>query len=746
MANPQIMQCAWPGVVAVESCQYTNGHGITPGKAIFTTFPQTAAPAAFGTLVIGDGIRQLKLPNCRVARMTGRSDSAGQTWVVEIEDRRWSWRGLAGISGTYNRLDLRSKLVPWTIRSPEELAILCLEAMGEVGYEINLPAGLKRADGANLERYLIEGENFQQSLTNPPTTWDHSPPFEVLARLCDFYGCRIVYQPNRDRVLITPTGVGAPLPDAPCEMLTGGVEAPRLPIAVAVAGAPVRIQGRFALEAVGEEWDGRVVPINDLSYAPRVASKVQVTTCTYTGTGNPDLSLNVTLRPESQDQRVIELLKQVAFGTIAVKLASMASDLNNDSEANKVLRATATATTLTLTGLDPAMAFGVAASSFLITPPDKWTAVLTQPAAPGGQRSWRQCPPPLFPTVIATDRLSYGEAQAKARKSVFKWYRIVNLNPYTGAAPLSLPWFGKIDRLQQIILEDSKVAQVEPSQRIAGAQDRNNPIRGFLPAIFQVPGIGGKDVVGNGVLPWFYDGYSRDQPATVTGSVYKGVGGQVMWTPEGDFNTPEGSRVFADFEIDPYWQVVKFGDFVWKHPGVADGSAYVGVPSLILETACRVVDSETGAFRRWEEQLPLGGLAPIEWSLHEDIQVGVIGKYDDSNRPNNLTGFEFFSLQDAKGRAGYYLNGMAARYQLPEADIRAYIGIYPIDPDGLTQQVSYSVGLNGATTVASANSEHVVTIPPYPARRLAENLAPNRQAALANLIERSVAGIPETTG
>jgi hypothetical protein len=46
----------------------------------------------------------------------------------------------------------------------------------------------------------------------------------------------------------------------------------------------------------------------------------------------------------------------------------------------------------------------------------------------------------------------------------------------------------------------------------------------------------------------------------------------------------------------------------------------------------------------------------------------------------------------------------------------------------------------------STNTEHAITIPPYPARRLAENLAPNRQTALANIIERRIAGIPDAPG
>jgi hypothetical protein len=743
---PLLQLITWPGVLAVEQFTYSCAHGISPGRAILVTTPQRARPLAFGDLAFGDGVHpSVTLRDCRVARITGQAGAEGQTWTMEIEDRRWMWPNRGGVSGTYNRLDKQGKLIPWTIRSPKELAEICLKAMGEVGYVINLPEGLTRADGKDLERYLQAGENFRQSLTNPPTVWDHTPPAEALARLADYYGCRVVFQPNLNRVVVTTTGVGTPLPDGPCDVLTGGADAPRLPSGLGVAGAPVRFQGRFALEAVGEEWDGRVVPINDLSYAPKVKPQAQVTTCTFAGSGSPDFTVSITLHPGADDETTVSFFAAAASGTVAQKMAALAGAIAGHPGCNEVLQAGTTATTLTLTARDNGVAFAVDATSVTVAAPDRWYAELTTPPGPGGGRSWRQCPPPMFPTVEATDRLSYSEAVQKAQKSVFRWYRIVNIDTYTGQPPVRIPMYGEVKRLQQVILENAKVDQVVPSPRIPGAQDKNNPIRGVLPSIFQLPGIGGIDVYGGGVLPWFYDGYSRDQPAVVYGSVYKGASGQPLWTGE-DLNTPADSRVFVDFEIDPYWQVVMFGDYVWKHPGVAGGTALVGVPSLVLECACRVVDHETGAFVRWEETRQMGGQAPFEWAIHEDVMVGVIGLYEDPNRRHRLTGHKFFGLEDARGRASYYLAGMAARYQLPLADTRQYIGVYAIDPDGLTQQVTWSLGPGGPTTVASANTEHAIAIPPYPARRLAENLGPHALAATANLIERAHAGIPEVTG
>ncbi|MBN9520595.1 hypothetical protein J0H58_19090, partial [bacterium] len=146
---------SWPGVRGVESFAYTCSHGASPGTAVLVTLPRSNAeppPAAFGDLVWGDGRRAVRLRDCKLDGLAPRVDSSGYSWVLTIFDRRWRWRtpdaSFGRISGSYNERDAQKKLVPSTIRSPEELAKLCLKAMGETRYEIALPKGLTRADGA----------------------------------------------------------------------------------------------------------------------------------------------------------------------------------------------------------------------------------------------------------------------------------------------------------------------------------------------------------------------------------------------------------------------------------------------------------------------------------------------------------------------------------------------------------------------------------------------------------------------
>ena len=183
--------------------------------------------------------------------------------------------GLGGISGRYNRLDKMGKLIPWTIRSPAEIVQICLDAMGEVNALVEVPDGIPRKAGRNVDRYLKLGENFPQSLTNPPVEFDHSPPAEVLARFVEQFGCRVIYDPIQNRVKILPLGVGGTLPSVPAEAISPSFENPRIPNIIGVAGAPVRLQMRFVLEPVAEEWDGSLVPVNTVSYTPDAPTVVQ---------------------------------------------------------------------------------------------------------------------------------------------------------------------------------------------------------------------------------------------------------------------------------------------------------------------------------------------------------------------------------------------------------------------------------------------------------------------------------------
>jgi hypothetical protein len=716
---------SWPGVAAVESCRGTVGHGVGPAAFTLTTYPQAARPAEFGDLLLGDGSHPpVVLRDCKVDRVTAQAGPAGQTYTLVILDRRWRWAGGA-ISGRYNQLDPRGKMVPWSIRSPAELCRLCLDAAGEVGYTLDVPDGVPRRAGADLDRYLRLGEAFPQSLTNPPVVWDYTPPMGALAPLAESFGCRVIFQPVKNRVHVGPAGKGELPPPGLYEAFSPSLDAPETPSAVAVAGAPVRIQCRLKLEAVGREWDGEFLPINQLSYAPESSAVQQSVTVTYTGSGDPtSLGVNFTFAAGTADEKTASILATDA--TVATKLATLVSKINAHATASKYVTASTAAQVLTVTAKSAGKAFDLTADAIDLPAGETWVAAVV--ASPVPVKSWRMCPPPNFAAVRATERLSRREAIDLARQFVWRAYRVKAVNPETGKPPLELPWYGEVRRRQQLLLQPTKVEQVRPMPR-----DKDGREKGSIP--LDVGSDPAFATLMGGVMPDFYDGYSRDQPATVTGSVAARIG-SVLWELGAGGNTARTAKVYVPFTVDAARQLVLFAEPVFREAILAGTFSCVDEPDLTLETSVLVTHPDSGAVARWDqERLALGGRGAVEWHAREDVQVSVLGQYDPTD--NELIAWTFEGLvEDARPRARHYLTRLAERHRLAGGEVRQYIGCVPVDLSGLVQQVTWSFG-GGATTVVGINSEHDPWVPDYPERRIRENLPPDKAAAQASRLEQA---------
>lgn len=96
----------------------------------------------------------------------------------------------------------------------------------------------------------------------------------MLQEVADHFGCRVIYDAVGDRVIVTKIGVGNNLPDGSVRRYGPKVTSVAMPDRIAVMGAPSVFQGRFFLEPVGEDWNGEYLPIDALSYAPRLPGKV----------------------------------------------------------------------------------------------------------------------------------------------------------------------------------------------------------------------------------------------------------------------------------------------------------------------------------------------------------------------------------------------------------------------------------------------------------------------------------------
>lgn len=250
-ALPPQADLQFPGIDDFQSWSFTCGPGITPGAGAITVLniPGAPFPRAEGDLVLSFGDERITFRNCRLGQGSYSYSEAGQEITYQILDRRWKWQ-FGMLSGRYNirKPDgtLDGKLEPWSVKSPQELAKLCLDAMGETGYDVKaLP-------------------NFPR----PAIDWDNANPAQALQALAESLGCRVVLGLD-DKVRLVTNGVGVTaLPD---DYLPGGGEGidpdERPDVLVYVAG-PTRYQGPLELRPVGIEKSGKIVPIEELSYKP----------------------------------------------------------------------------------------------------------------------------------------------------------------------------------------------------------------------------------------------------------------------------------------------------------------------------------------------------------------------------------------------------------------------------------------------------------------------------------------------
>lgn len=248
MARPQGL-CYFPGVNQVVSATMTFGHGISPSACTLTIAPQANFLASGGTLSFLFNGTQIDFPGCKIDRGSLQRNSRGEVWRLTVLDRRWKWRW-GKIAGSFNLRDGAGNLKAATIQTPQQLAIKCLTAMGETGFDVT--------DLPNQSR--------------PETKWDDNPPpAKALADLCDQLGCRVVLSPLDDNVYIRRVGQGANLPVDDLVMedsLT--VDPPEMPDAIGVLCGPTRWEAWLRLEAVGIDNDqpGTILPIAQLGYTP----------------------------------------------------------------------------------------------------------------------------------------------------------------------------------------------------------------------------------------------------------------------------------------------------------------------------------------------------------------------------------------------------------------------------------------------------------------------------------------------
>jgi hypothetical protein len=267
---------SYPGVDSVLRATYTLSQGISPGTVAVTMPELPTNLAVQGDVAFLDGVNSpIVVPGCKVDRIDGDVGESGTEITLYLLDRRWKWR-FPVVFGFYNQPEERTSTVPlvpvnWvpggnqtvspenppqneaplkpgTVKTARQLAALCLQAMGETNFDVS----------------ALDPQ------ATPTVNWDATPAAQALQSLVEDLGCRVVYSLAADKVLIAKQGFGAALPDDATPLQENpSLNAPERPDGITLYGARVQCQMRFALEAVGEDFDGSIRPIDKLSYKPK---------------------------------------------------------------------------------------------------------------------------------------------------------------------------------------------------------------------------------------------------------------------------------------------------------------------------------------------------------------------------------------------------------------------------------------------------------------------------------------------
>ncbi len=231
----------------IESGSYSLAHGIAPGILSITTVPYAGPFPLYGNGYLQWDGRVVQIRDCKVDSCEPQIGGDGRMmYSFRILDRRWKWK-FGYVEGHYNLRESDYIVRPIRIKTPQQMAVLCLRAMGEKRWDI---------------RQLPNNEY-------PETHWELGNPAEMLAQLVESLGCRVVYNPFTDMVTICRVGEGQRIPstsEVTQESLT--IDPPELPESFTFLAGKTLEELEVLLEPVGEEEDGRVLPIDKLSYRP----------------------------------------------------------------------------------------------------------------------------------------------------------------------------------------------------------------------------------------------------------------------------------------------------------------------------------------------------------------------------------------------------------------------------------------------------------------------------------------------
>ncbi len=264
MADVPIGFCTWPGIDQVIEAQFTLCQGVRPSVCTLEIAPQVGAVAIEGVLTFQYADEIIEFPGCRVDQASFTYGPSGLLWRLSIWDRRWCLRfGWIARSSNERHDDVPAAgspaLVPnagvppiviptidgWSVEKRARWPRSSWTALGEKGYDVSaMPDNVY-----------------------PEAFWIYDNPAQQLGQLAESVGCRVALGVD-NIVRVVRNCAGAILPAGAILQTSDVASPPVVPEAVLFVGGKTRYQTNFILEPVGEDTDGTIKPIDQLSYTP----------------------------------------------------------------------------------------------------------------------------------------------------------------------------------------------------------------------------------------------------------------------------------------------------------------------------------------------------------------------------------------------------------------------------------------------------------------------------------------------
>lgn len=237
----------YPGIPNPKELIATRCTGTSPSTAILYAVPESSSPDTSGNATLSFGFNGVTInwTGCLLDIGTLQVTAAGQQQIFKIYDRRWRW-SKAWIVGAYNLI-----LPDGTVDADTQQTIpqLVSKLFTQIG-------------GETVDTSLITSTEY------PTVIWDHANCADELDDLLTSRGYVICLQAD-NTVKIYPRDTGATLPaNGDVVNVSVSINPPEVPLYLTAVGARTLVQSKLMCEAVGEDKDGTIKLVKDLTYNP----------------------------------------------------------------------------------------------------------------------------------------------------------------------------------------------------------------------------------------------------------------------------------------------------------------------------------------------------------------------------------------------------------------------------------------------------------------------------------------------